>query len=219
MDHVRGLNIERVSYQRHNRLILKECSAQLFPGDCVALIGNNGAGKTTFLDVVSGAIQPQSGHVFHHARLGYAMDEPPVYGSMTVYSYLAYMGILRGVDSAELDHCVTESIALLELGDVQSRWIGRLSKGYKQRVGLAQAIIHQPDILLLDEPTSGFDPHHQQQFGRFIKRYALNRIVLMSSHRLDEVVHWCNRILLMEEGQVKEVGLEEIRDAMGMDVI
>ncbi len=194
---------------------LKGVSFQIKPGEIVGLLGPNGAGKTTIIKILTGYLQPNSGSVtvdgldvLTHtqevqARLGYLPENAPLYPELSVQSYLQMMADLRRVPQAEQLPAISEAVYATGLADMLTRPIGQLSKGYRQRVGLAQAILHRPKLLILDEPTVGLDPTQIVEIRRLIKRLAQRSTILFSTHILSEVEALCDRAIILMNGQVR----------------
>ncbi len=183
-------------------------------GQILGFLGPNGAGKTTTMRVITGFMPATSGTVkiagfdiFEHSyecrkRIGYLPENPPLYNDMTVLSYLRFVGRIRGVAKAELNDAVDRVLRACGLTDVPQRVIGHLSKGYRQRVGLAQAMIHNPDVLVLDEPTIGLDPRQIIDIRSLIKELASNRTVILSTHILPEVTQLCDKVVIINQGRI-----------------
>jgi ABC-2 type transport system ATP-binding protein len=183
-------------------------------GQILGFLGPNGAGKTTTMRVITGFMPATSGTVkiagfdiFEQSyecrkRIGYLPENPPLYNDMTVLSYLRFVGRIRGVAKADLPEAVERVLRACGLTDVPRRVIGHLSKGYRQRVGLAQAIIHNPDVLVLDEPTIGLDPRQIIDIRSLIKELAQNRTVILSTHILPEVTQLCDKVVIINQGRI-----------------
>jgi ABC-2 type transport system ATP-binding protein len=183
-------------------------------GQILGFLGPNGAGKTTTMRVITGFMPATSGTVkiagfdiFEQSyecrkRIGYLPENPPLYNDMTVLSYLRFVGRIRGVAKADLPEAVERVVRACGLTDVPRRVIGHLSKGYRQRVGLAQAIIHNPDVLVLDEPTIGLDPRQIIDIRSLIKELAQNRTVILSTHILPEVTQLCDKVVIINQGRI-----------------
>ncbi|HEX9619201.1 MAG TPA: ABC transporter ATP-binding protein [Polyangiaceae bacterium] len=189
-------------------------------GEVVGLLGLNGAGKTTTLRVLACDLLPTSGMVRvdgynvveqpHEVRMriGYLPDLPPLYGDMTVSEYLRYAARLRGVPSREVDKRVQVAEELTELGSERGRLIGALSHGYRQRVGIAQAIVHRPAFVVLDEPISGLDPAQIVEMRSLVRSLRGEHTVVISSHILSEISETCDRILVIRDGTIVASGTE-----------
>src|SRR5687767_12245357 len=189
-------------------------SFEVEKGQIVGFLGPNGAGKTTTMRVLTCFLPPTSGtanvagfDVLEHPlevkkRIGYLPETPPLYPEMEVVEYLTFVGRLKGIPSAELPARISDSIGRCALGDVRTKLIGKLSKGYRQRVGLAQAIIHNPDVLILDEPTSGLDPKQIIETRSLIKSLAGDHTIILSTHILPEVEQICERVIIISQGRI-----------------
>lgn len=191
-----------------------DVSIHLQRGDVLGLLGLNGAGKSTTLRMLCGMLVPDSGTVSiagyamaeqplkARARIGFLPDQPPLYNDMRVHEYLRLCGQIRGLKGALLARnqaFITEQCALEE---VNTKLIGNLSKGFRQRVGLAQAMIHEPDVLLLDEPSNGLDPQQLDTMRTLIRAYAKNHAVVFSTHLLAEAQAICNRVAIIHKGKL-----------------
>jgi ABC-2 type transport system ATP-binding protein len=195
-------------------------TASIERGEIIGLLGLNGAGKTTTLRVLACDLLPTSGSVKVSgidvverpedvkAKVGYLPDRPPLYDDMSVSDYLAFAAKLRGVPSAKTAKLVAEAVELTELGDVAKKVIGALSHGYKQRVGIAQAIVHAPDFVVLDEPISGLDPVQIVEMRELIKNLKGEHTVVLSSHILSEISETCDRIMVINSGKIEWSGTE-----------
>ena len=192
-------------------------------GEVVGFLGPNGAGKTTTMKIVTGFMAPTSGTVaiggqdiFEHPievkrRIGYLPEVPPVYGEMTVESYLRFVARLKGVDSARVSKLVDRAIEKTNLGNERRRLIQNLSKGTRQRVGISQAIVSEPEVLILDEPTVGLDPRQVAEVRSLIRELAGHHTIVLSTHILPEVQATCQRIIIINRGRiVAEDSLESL---------
>lgn len=194
---------------------LRGVSFAIGAGEIVGLLGPNGAGKTTIIKTVTGYLQPDRGRVrvdgldivtqtqAAQTRIGYLPESAPLYPELSVQAYLQMMAGLRGISSADQRAYLSEAIYAAGLENHLTRPIGQLSKGYRQRVGLAQAILHKPRLLILDEPTVGLDPTQIVEIRRLIKRLAQSSTVLFSTHILPEVEALCDRVLILMNGELK----------------
>ncbi len=183
-------------------------------GQVVGLLGQNGAGKTTTLNILTGYLAPSEGKVSiagfdlltepRSARqhIGYLTEIPPLYDEMTVEGYLKFVSDLRMVVRSDIKEHVRDVAEKTGLKDVLGRRIGNLSKGYRQRVGLAQALCGDPKVLILDEPTVGLDPRQTAELRETLKKIARNRTVIFSSHILSEVQSLCDRVLILHHGRI-----------------
>jgi ABC-2 type transport system ATP-binding protein len=194
---------------------LRGVSFQVAPHEVVGLLGPNGAGKSTTIRILTGYLQPDSGTVQVdgldvlsqtrqvQARIGYLPESAPLYTDLTVQAYLRMMADLRLIPEDEQPACLSEAVYATSLTEHLTRPIGELSKGYRQRVGLAQAILHQPRLLILDEPTLGLDPTQIIEIRHLIRRLATQSTILFSSHILSEVEAVCDRVIIIMNGQVR----------------
>jgi ABC-2 type transport system ATP-binding protein len=194
---------------------LREVSFQVAEGEIVGLLGPNGAGKTTAIKILTGYLQPDEGSVLidgldvltHtlevQARIGYLPENAPLYPELSVQSYLKMMADLREIPAADQPDRISEAVYATAMQDYLTRPIGTLSKGLRQRVGLAQAILHRPKLLILDEPTVGLDPTQIVEIRHLIKRLAKHSTILFSTHILPEVEAVCDRVLILMNGVVR----------------
>lgn len=183
-------------------------------GDVLGFLGPNGAGKTTAMKMITGFLEPDRGTVrvagFDVAvdglesrrRVGYLPENAPAYGEMTVEGFLDFIAEVRGLPDQE--RAVREAVRMTGLDGVVHQTVDTLSKGYKRRVGLAQALIHDPQVLILDEPTDGLDPNQKAVVHELIGQLASNKAIILSTHILDEVEAICNRTLIISEGKILE---------------
>jgi ABC-2 type transport system ATP-binding protein len=196
-------------------------SFEIKDGETVGFLGLNGAGKTTALRILACDLRPSGGTVDvggfdaisqpHEVRkrIGFLPEHPPVYMDMIVTDYLRFAGELRGMSKAQVKRRMPEVLEIADLGDVANDPIGTLSHGYRQRVGVAQAIIHDPQFLILDEPTRGLDPVQIVEMRNLIHDLKQNHTVLISSHILTEISATCDRLLVLGRGQILGVGSEQ----------
>lgn len=194
---------------------LRGISFNVAAGEVVGLLGPNGAGKSTAIKILTGYLQPDEGTArvdgldvltqtrAVQARIGYLPENAPLYPELTVQSYLRLMADLREVPREEQQSRLSEAIHATALANHLTRPIGQLSKGYRQRVGLAQAILHRPKLLILDEPTVGLDPTQIVEIRYLIRRLARHSTILFSSHILSEVEAVCDRVIILMNGQIK----------------
>lgn len=183
-------------------------------GQIVGFLGPNGAGKTTTMRILTCFLPPTGGtanvagyDVLQNPmevkkRIGYLPETPPLYPDMEVSEYLTFVGRLKGIKGNELSRRVSEVADRCAVGDVKKKLISKLSKGYRQRVGLAQAIIHNPDVLILDEPTSGLDPKQIQETRQLIRGLAGDHTIILSTHILPEVETTCEQVLIISKGRL-----------------
>lgn len=194
---------------------LRGVSFTIAPGEIVGLLGPNGAGKTTILKILTGYLQPDEGVVLINglnalehtrevqAQIGYLPETAPLYPELTVQSYLKIIADLRQIPEGEQQKRLSAAIYATGLQEHLTRPIGQLSRGFRQRVGLAQAIVHQPQILVLDEPTVGLDPTQIVEIRQLIRRLATHTTVLFSTHILSEVEMLCDRTIILMNGKVR----------------
>jgi ABC-2 type transport system ATP-binding protein len=202
------------------RRVVGPVSASIQKGEIVGLLGLNGAGKTTTLRVLACDLLPTSGSVRvggfdvveqpHEVRgkVGYLPDRPPLYEDMTVHEYLSYAARLRRVRPNDVEKRVSEVEGLTELGEVRRQLVGTLSHGYKQRIGIAQAIVHRPDFVVLDEPIGGLDPLQIVEMRGLVRGLRGDHTVVVSSHILHEISETCDRILVIQKGEILWSGRE-----------
>jgi ABC-type multidrug transport system, ATPase component len=186
-------------------------------GEILGFLGPNGAGKTTTMRVLTGYMPPTDGKaivagydVFEQPieakrRTGYLPETPPLYPDMTVRDYLTFVARIKGVPRGERTARVNEMMEKTRISDVANRHCGKLSKGYRQRVGLAQALMHNPDVLILDEPTAGLDPKQIIETRQLIKALAGDHTIILSTHILPEVSQTCQRVVIINRGRVVAV--------------
>ena len=197
-------------------------------GEVVGFLGPNGAGKSTTMRILCGYLPADSGEVSiagfdifseslkARSRIGYLPENVPLYPEMRVSEYLRYRASLKGVRSRRVPEKVLDSLDLCGLRHVEGQLIGTLSKGYRQRVGLADALVNEPDILILDEPTIGLDPNQIREVRTLIRRLASRHTILLSSHILSEVEMTCSRVLILNRGRIVATGTPaELRERSG----
>lgn len=204
-------NLYRSSGQRE---IIRDVSLELQHGEVLGLLGHNGAGKSTTLQLLAGALLPQSGiiEICGHdlvrqplqakAHIGFLPEIPPLYREMRVDDYLIFAARLHRVMPAQIANCLTETKLRCGLQNSGNKIIGTLSKGYQQRVGIAQAIIHQPEVIILDEPTVGLDPSQIRDIRTLIRELGDAHSVILSTHLLNEVASICDRVEIIHHGRL-----------------
>ncbi|MCD6091356.1 MAG: ATP-binding cassette domain-containing protein [Bacteroidales bacterium] len=214
-----SIKLENISKLYGNQFALKNVSMQINKGEVVGLLGPNGAGKSTLMKIICGYLPPSNGKAFVYgfdveidsektkSLIGYLPENNPLYLDMYVREYLQFVAKLYKIKN--VDDEVNNSIQICGLKLEQNKKIGALSKGYKQRVGLAQALIHQPDVLILDEPTSGLDPNQLIEIRKLIKEVGKEKTVLLSSHIMQEVEAICSRVIILNKGEVVADDLTE----------
>jgi ABC-2 type transport system ATP-binding protein len=210
---------------------IRDVSFQVRQGEVVAFLGPNGAGKSTTMKVLTGYLAPSAGtaKIAGHnmatdrlagaARLGYLPENGPLYPDMTPRTLLEFFADARGMTSSRKRQRIEAVIDQCALGAVIGKAIGKLSKGYRQRVGMAQVLLHEPDVLVLDEPTAGLDPNQIREVRDTIRRLGENKTILLSTHILQEVDAMASRVLFINEGRLKYDGTpaELTRDGKSLD--
>lgn len=209
------LQLDHVSRRLGGREVLHDVSFSLQREDVLGLLGANGAGKSTTLSIVAGVLQPDAGTVrvenrvvnddFRaiRDRIGWVPESVPLWPELTVIEALVACGRLRGLSKSARRLACERELARLELQDVAHRLCGQLSLGQKRRVGLAQALLHEPDLLVLDEPGNGLDPVQTAQLRELIGKLKAGRGIILSSHELTEVEATCNRVVILQDGRVR----------------
>ena len=208
------ISVSNLSRSYGATLAVDNVSFEITNGEVVGLLGHNGAGKTTIMKMITGFIEPSSGSVEVDGlvlgentvgiqkKIGYLPENCPVWPEMRVTDYLIYQAKLHLVEEARIGSLVSEAIGKTRLTEKATARIDTLSRGYRQRVGVAQALLHKPDILILDEPTNGLDPNQILQMRELIKELAKSSTVIVSTHVLQEVQAICERVLIMRGGQL-----------------
>jgi ABC-2 type transport system ATP-binding protein len=208
------IKVEGLTKRYARTIAVDNISFEVDKGQIVGFLGPNGAGKTTTMRVLTCFLPPTKGtanvagfDVLEQPlevkrRIGYLPETPPVYPEMEVQEYVTFVGKLKGVPKAELSRRVDQVMERCAIGDMRTRLIGKLSKGYRQRVGLAQAIIHNPDVLILDEPTAGLDPKQIIETRQLIHNLAGEHTIILSTHILSEVEHSCDRVIIIAKGKL-----------------
>ena len=208
------IEVRNLTKKYGERLAIDHLNFKVKKGEIVGFLGPNGAGKTTTMKIITGFMSPTSGSVkvdgldvFEHPievkkKIGYLPEIPPVYGDMYVKDYLKYVACLKRVPSPLKRKALQSAIQKTGLEDVENRLIQNLSKGYKQRVGLAQAIISEPKVLILDEPTVGLDPRQVAEIRKLIQSLRGDHTLILSTHVLSEVKVTCEKIIILHEGKI-----------------
>ena len=211
------IEVENLTRYYGTRRAINNISFQIEKGEVVGFLGPNGAGKSTTMNIISCILPASSGSAkikgfdtFEKSLeirkiIGYLPETPPIYPDMIVRDYLKFTAGLRGVDAKKISPSVDRVIEKCSLKEVNHRIIGRLSKGYQQRVGLAQAMIHNPEILILDEPTIGLDPIQIIEIRKLIQELATEHTIILSSHILPEITQICKRVIIINEGEIAAV--------------
>ena len=212
------LSLENISKRFGSVTAVDDVSFSVDRGEVVGFLGPNGAGKSTTMRIINQFFEPDAGdirldgepliEVAREAkrRIGYLPENNPLYGDMLVVDYLGFIADLRELAGAERATAIDDAVAATSLAEVYYRPIGELSKGYRQRVGLAQAILHKPDLLVLDEPTEGLDPNQRVEIRRLIEDLGREHTVILSTHVLPEVQHTCSRLLVIHNGKIAADG-------------
>jgi len=215
------IQVRHLSKRFGATVAVRDVSFDVPRGEVLGFLGPNGAGKTTTMRVLTGYIPPTEGSasVAGHdlledslevrRRVGYLPESAPLYGDMETVDFLRFVADLRGVPPAEMERRIDRMVKVCGLEKVVGRVIHHLSKGYRQRVGLAQAMIHDPDILILDEPTSGLDPNQIIEIRELIRELGREKTVILSTHILPEVSATCDRVLIINEGSLVASGTPE----------
>lgn len=201
--------------KRYARFVaVKNISFEVGQGEIVGFLGKNGAGKTTTMRVLTCFLPPTAGKASVAGfdvldqplevkkRIGYLPETPPVYPEMEIVSYLTFVAKLKGIPSGDIKNRVNEVCDRTGIAHVKDTIIGKLSKGYRQRVGIAQALIHNPPVLILDEPTSGLDPEQQREARRLIASLSGDHTIILSTHILSEVEQSCSKVIIINSGEI-----------------
>jgi ABC-2 type transport system ATP-binding protein len=226
------IEAQRVSKRFGSVVALDALSLEIAPGEIFGIIGPNGAGKTTFLRILTGYWLASEGDVrvdgisvTHErfrvqARLGYACEQPKLYADHRVDTFLRMMGQIRGLSRETLRESVALSVERFGLEPVLKRRIGVLSKGFRQRVALAQALLHDPDVLVVDEPTVGLDPAQQIELRRILAGFRGRHTVILCTHQLHEAEMVCDRVALLDRGQLAALATaDEIRAGGSLEAL
>ena len=215
------IKVENLSKNYGSVKAVRSISFELNDGQVVGFLGANGAGKSTTLKIMTGYISPSSGNVFYGGRniqdntseiqkdIGYLPELNPLYSEMIVHDYLKFISEIRGIAESDFKNSFQKVVEECSLNAVAHRTIANCSKGYKQRIGLAAALIHDPKILILDEPVTGLDPNQIVEIRELIKKLGKEKIVLMSSHILQEIQATVDRIIIINEGSIVADGSSE----------
>lgn len=219
------IQLTNVTKRYGDKTALQTINCSIGKGEIVGLLGRNGAGKSTLMNLLTGYLPPSEGSICIQgidmdkeprkakAFVGYLPEQPPLYESMTVEEYLRFVGKIKGIAPKEIRNEVEEISKKVGLQKVSHRLLGNLSKGYRQRAGIAQAMLGNPDLLVLDEPTAGLDPKQIVEIRTLIRNFGKDRTVLISSHILSEIAEICQRVLVIREGQlVADYSMEELHN-------
>lgn len=216
------INVKDLTKRYARTTAVDHISFEVAQGQIVGFLGPNGAGKTTTMRMLTCFLPPSSGtatvagfDVLEQPlqvkkRIGYLPETPPIYPEMSTSEYLRFVGKLKGLSGAELDRRVDYVCGRCAVAEVKTKLLGKLSKGYRQRVGLAQAIIHNPDVLILDEPTAGLDPKQINETRDLIKDLAGDHTIILSTHILPEVEQTCQQVIIINRGKL--VATDSVRN-------
>src|SRR5437868_10165579 len=209
------IKVENLTKRYAGNTAIHDLNFEVGKGEIMGFLGPNGAGKTTTMRILSSFMPPTSGRatiagfdIFEHSlqardNLGYMPENVPLYNDMRVTEYLNYRGALKGIPHRRMPERVGDVKELCGLKEVENKLIGTLSKGYRQRVGLADALVHEPDLLILDEPTIGLDPNQIRQVRELIKNLGKQHTILLSTHILPEVEMTCSRVIIIHRGRIE----------------
>ncbi len=215
------IHVENLTKYYNQLCAVDQINFDIQKGEILGLLGPNGAGKTTTLRMLTGYLQPSSGsinikglsidkHVLEIKKLlGYLPESAPLYHDMLVFDYLKFVAAIREIDSAQKLPRIRQLADLCAINEVMSQPIGELSKGYKQRVGLAHAMMNDPEVLIFDEPTSGLDPNQIVEIRKIIKEIGKEKTIILSTHILSEAEATCDRIVIINQGQIVADGSTE----------
>lgn len=206
------IHLDNVTRMYDNFTAVDKVSFDITGGEIVGLLGHNGAGKTTIMKMLTGYIEPSVGSIVIDGMaldesteavqqlIGYLPENLPVYPELNIVDYLSYCAKVRNIPKAKQEAAIARAIGLTELQEKALQPIATLSRGFKQRVGVAQALIHKPKILILDEPTNGLDPHQTRQMRELIRNLSGTATVILSTHIMQEVDALCDRVLILDSG-------------------
>jgi len=215
------ISVKQLCKRFGQQTAVNNLSFDLNPGDIVGFLGPNGAGKSTTMKMLTGFLTPSSGEIIINGKaldtdcksvqkkLGYLPEGAPAYGEMTVIQFLHFIADIRELKGEHRTRAIDDVVNKVALEKVLNKTIDNLSKGFKRRVGLAQALIHDPEILILDEPTDGLDPNQKHQVRKLIQMLSKDKIVIISTHILEEVSALCNRVMIIAEGEKRFDGTPE----------
>ena len=217
-----ALALDHVSRRLAGRTVVRDLSLALQRGEVLGLLGVNGAGKTTALRMMAGVLAPSAGRVridgtdlnehpeLARRRIGYLPETPPLHAELTAEEFLRFCARLHGLARGAVTAAVARTLERCELGDVRHRLLGALSKGFRQRVGVAQAILHEPDLIVLDEPASGLDPVQALKLRELVRGLGRDHAVVLSTHVLPDVSACCDRVAILHQGELRHcAGLDD----------
>lgn len=212
------IEVKELTKTYGNNRGIKNLSFKVEKGEILGLLGSNGAGKTTTMNLLTGYKPPTSGEIYIDGinllekpmeakkKIGYLPEIPPLYPEFKLMAYLRFISNLKGVPTEKREARIKNVMDLVNISDVKDRLIKNLSKGYKQRLGLAQALIANPDVLILDEPTVGLDPKQIHEMRSLIKSLGKEHTIILSSHILAEVSMVCDRVIILKNGEIVAIG-------------
>ena len=207
------IQIEKVNKSFGVQQVLKDVSLTIPEGQVLGLLGPNGAGKSTLMKILIGLWKADSGTISAPPRIGYLPENNPLYEEMYVVEYLRFMAEITGVETGQSLSKVERLIDMVGLTPECHKHIRELSKGYRQRVGLAQALLGDPQLLILDEPTTGLDPNQLIEIRSLIRSLGKDRTVILSTHIMQEVREMCDRVVILDHGEIKaDKPINEIKD-------
>jgi ABC-2 type transport system ATP-binding protein len=208
-----------------NKYAVKDLNFEVKPNEIVGFLGPNGAGKTTTMKMITGYLEPTAGKalvcghlvserpLLAQAKLGYLPEQNPLYYDLYVSEFLRFSGGLYGLKGPHLTKRIADVVDQTGIGVEKSKKIGQLSKGYKQRVGLAHTLLHEPEVLILDEPTTGLDPNQLEEIRNLIKTISIGKTILLSTHIMQEVEAICTRVILLSKGTlVADFPVSELKE-------
>lgn len=211
------IEVEHLTKSYGQARAVNDISFTVEKGEILGFLGPNGAGKTTTMRILTGYLPATGGtarisgfDVFEDSmevrkRIGYLPETPPLYPDMSVSDYLAFVARIKGVDAANVTKRVEEAMRMTNISDRKDWLIKKLSRGYKQRVGIAQAVVHNPDVVILDEPTVGLDPTQRNEVRNLIKGLAGDHTIILSTHILSEVETTCDRVVIINKGKISAI--------------
>ena len=209
-----SIKVENLTKYYGQQAAVNDITFEINTGEIVGFLGPNGAGKSTTMKMITTYLTPSAGKIYVNdlsteseslevrKKIGYLPEQNPLYLDRNVLDYLEFAAELESVPKSDIAKSIKKMVGVCGLGDVQHKDIGELSKGFKQRVGLAQAMIHEPDVLILDEPTSGLDPNQIIEIRKLIKQLGKEKTLVLSTHILQEVEATCDRVLIINKGQI-----------------
>ncbi len=215
------IEVEHLTKNYAQSRAVNDISFKVEKGEILGFLGPNGAGKTTTMRILTGYLPASSGtarvagyDVFEQSmevrkRIGYLPEAPPLYPDMTVGAYLAFVARIKGVAAGDIPGRVDAAMKMTNITDRRNQLIKQLSRGYKQRVGIAQAVVHNPDVVILDEPTVGLDPNQIKEVRNLIKSLAGEHTIILSTHILPEVEMTCDRVVIIDKGKIAAIDTTE----------